>query len=215
SVILGLGINPGFLMDLLPAILVAPFPEPESIAVTRRVDIATRRIPLQEKVGLGLTVEEFQRRKETTGIGHRGLGESIHLLGAALGLTWEKVETDVEPVLAEQEIATSTGIVPRGGVIGMRNWGHAHLGGLCRVRLDLLMASGLEDPTDSVELLGPPPFPVRIAAEGGVPGDRGTAHVLCAALPRLRAVAPGLRTVLDLPGGVRGWWGSRSATPSA
>ena len=45
--ILGTGVNPGFVMDFLPLTLTSVCQEVDRIRVTRRVDVATRRLPLQ------------------------------------------------------------------------------------------------------------------------------------------------------------------------
>ena len=215
SVVVGAGINPGFLMDLFPAVVSAPFPEPDCIVVERTVDVSTRRTPLQEKVGVSKTPEEFQRVKVAHGIGHRGLEESLHLLGAALGYVWDRVVSDVEPVLADrvfQKESSSLGrAIEPGEVIGMHNFGRAYLEERCRCQLDLTMALGVQA-VDRIELRGPTPFPVRIEIPGGVPGDDGTARVLLSILPLLSEVPRGLRTVLDLPGGVRARWGPGTVT---
>ncbi len=208
--ILGTGINPGFLMDVLPAILAAPFGPGEQIVITRRVDAATRRGPLQEKIGIGLSVEQFIARRESTGIGHRGLEESLWLLGAGLGIEWDEIETGVEPVITARGIDTPLGAVAAGGVIGMHNRGLARgkSGGRdVRAELDLTMAYGLSGPVDRIELTGATPEPILFEIPGGVPGDEGTSRTMLSALGSVSRLAPGLRTMLDLPGSVRGGWG--------
>jgi 4-hydroxy-tetrahydrodipicolinate reductase len=209
AAILGAGINPGFLMDILPAIVAAPFGPGEQIVVTRRVDAASRRRPLQEKIGVGLSVEKFLARRESGGIGHRGLEESLWLLGAGLGIAWDEVQSGVEPVIAARSVETPLGDVPAGGVIGMHNRGFARRtsrGREIRAELDLVMAYGLADPVDRIEITGATPEPIRFEILGGVPGDEGTARTMLSALDGLASLAPGLRTLLDLPGSVRGRW---------
>lgn len=212
--IIATGINPGYLMDVLPAIVAAPFGPGEQIIVTRRVDASTRRRPLQEKIGIGLSVERFIARREAGGIGHRGLEESLWLLGAGLGIEWDEVESGVEPVIAARGIETPLGEVPPGGVIGMHNRGFARRSARAgdptardvRAELDLVMSFGLPDPVDRIEIIGATPEPIRFEVAGGVPGDEGTARTMLSALDRVAALAPGLRTMLDLPGSVRGRW---------
>ncbi|MCI0652057.1 MAG: hypothetical protein L0Z55_09250 [Planctomycetes bacterium] len=198
------GINPGFLMDVLPALLTAPFPPPARVVVTRRVDVATRRRPLQEKVGFGLTAAEFEARKRAGRIGHRGLEESMCLFGAALEFAWERVESTLEPVIAESCVQMEGRQLAAGTVLGMHNRGRAWLGGACRLELDLLMAYGLPDPVDRVELFGDAPLPARFEVAGGVAGDAGTLWMIVHLLRQLERLPRGLCTMLDVPGGVRG-----------
>lgn len=205
AAVLGCGINPGFLMDILPALVAAPFGPGEQIVVTRRVDAATRRRPLQEKIGVGLSVEQFHGRRASTGIGHRGLEESLWLLGAGLGIVWDEVESGVEPVIAGRGVDTPLGEVPPGGVLGMHNRGHARRGHV-RAELDLVMSYGLPDPIDRIEIIGAGEESIVFEVAGGVPGDEGTARTMLSALAGIGDVPPGLRTMLDLPGSVRGRW---------
>ena len=75
------------------------------------------------------------------------------------------------------------------------------------MELDLVMAHGIEDRVDRIELVGDaPPLPVSIEVPGGVQGDIGTTRVLLSLLPRLSEMEPGLRTLADVPGGVRAQW---------
>ena len=64
--LVGTGVNPGFVMDKLVATLSAVAQSVESVRVTRVVDAAGRRQPLQKKVGAGMSVEEF--RAQVVGI---------------------------------------------------------------------------------------------------------------------------------------------------
>ena len=59
--ILGTGVNPGFVMDTLPVFLTSVCKKVERVQVKRVVDVATRRLALQKKVGLGMSVEQFRQ----------------------------------------------------------------------------------------------------------------------------------------------------------
>ncbi len=54
--VLGTGVNPGFVMDFLPLVLATACQQVHSIRVERVVDAASRRMQLQRKVGVGLSV---------------------------------------------------------------------------------------------------------------------------------------------------------------
>jgi len=53
------------------------------------------------------------------------------------------------------------------------------------------------DAHDGVCIAGDPPVALRI--DGGIHGDRGTVGTVLDAVERVPSLAPGLRTVLDLP----------------
>ncbi|MCH7813561.1 MAG: dihydrodipicolinate reductase, partial [Planctomycetes bacterium] len=82
---LGTGINPGFLMELLPLLAGAPCERIRGVRAERVVNAATRRGPLQRKVGAGLTIEQFAERVAGGKFGHVGYCESGALLAAKMG----------------------------------------------------------------------------------------------------------------------------------
>ena len=57
----GAGINPGFLMDVLPVVLAVVSGPPFTVRCERYVDLAKRRLPLQKKAGMGMEADEFRR----------------------------------------------------------------------------------------------------------------------------------------------------------
>lgn len=179
------GVNPGFAMDLLPVLLTAPCRSVRRVMVERRVDVRTRRLPLQQKVGVGLTEEEFHAGVAAGLVGHVGLAESAAMIAAALGWTVDAIVDQVRPVLRA------------GKAEGLHQEARALVDGEERIRLDLTMAVDLEDPLDRVRVEGQPSFVAEIP--GGLHGDLATCALVANALPLVRAAPPGLRTVLDLP----------------
>jgi 4-hydroxy-tetrahydrodipicolinate reductase len=195
--LLGTGVNPGFVMDLLPVVLSSMVLEVSKVRVVRRVDASTRRRPLQQKVGATMNREQFDALKAKNEIGHQGLAESVALIAAGLGREAKpgSIEVTLDPVMAEREIPSALGPIKAGQICGMHNVGRWSDGTLT-IELDLTMAVGLSQPEDVVELSGP--VPLKLTIPGGTPGDTATiaALVNCArALPRAK---PGLLTMLDL-----------------
>jgi 2,4-diaminopentanoate dehydrogenase len=68
-----------------------------------------------------------------------------------------------------------------------------------RVRLQLTIAVGAENPRDHIAIESDPP--IELEVKGGVAGDRATANVVVNAAPRMTSAEPGLLTVLELPAG--------------
>lgn len=195
--LLGTGVNPGFIMDLLPVFLSAVTLQVDSVRVERVLDASLRRGPLQMKIGSGLTPEEFRSRARAGSLGHMGLVESIAMIGAGMGWQLDAIEQVLDPVVAERPIRTDAVDVRAGQVRGLHQVATGSEGGTPRVTLDLTMALGAQGVGDTVVLEGVPGLRVRI--EGGIPGDVATAAAVLSALPRLRRAPPGLVTVLDLP----------------
>jgi 4-hydroxy-tetrahydrodipicolinate reductase len=195
---LGTGVNPGFVMDYLPAVLSSMVTRVTSVKVTRHVDASTRRQPLQAKVGATMTVDHFKELARDGKIGHMGIAESVALLAAGLGREARRddVTVTLEPVVAEREMSSLLGTIQRGQVCGMHNTAKWAGEGLS-IELDLIMALGTKDPHDAIELDGPVPLKLRI--EGGTPGDSATVAALVNFVRVMPSCTPGLKTMLDVP----------------
>ncbi len=197
--VLGTGVNPGFVMDRLVATAGQACGPVRRVTVTRVVDARTRREALQRKVGAGLTEDEFFALVDKDQLGHVGLVESAALCALGLGLDCDDYEEEIAPVLAEEDITGGAFPVRKGRVAGI----FQSVVGLEeeqeRVRLELTIAVGAEDPKDRIEIDAEPKVVVEIP--GGVAGDRATANTLVNAAPRLTAAEAGLLTVLELPAG--------------
>ena len=195
--VLGTGVNPGYAMDALVLTATGVCTNVARLSVERVVDAGRRRGPLQRKVGAGISPEAFAEKKATGTFGHIGLRESLLLVGDGLGWTFDEIEETLEPVLAREEVTTPHAHVPAGAVAGIH---HAVMGsreGEALVTLDLKMYVGAEDPHDAVRVVGTPSL--DLVVPGGIFGDTATVGALVNAVPLVRAAAPGLRTVKDLP----------------
>lgn len=190
------GVNPGFVMDVLPIALTGVSRSVESIFVERVVDASTRRQPLQAKIGSGRDAEEFRDELRTGRAGHAGLIESAALVAHAMGWALDSLTEEGEPVLAEGEITTPFFSVPKGKVCGIRQRAVGTSAGVERVVLEIAMFLDAPHPHDRVVVRGNPPLDVRVS--GGVAGDQATVAALVNVVPRLLAAAPGLRLATDL-----------------
>ena len=193
---LGVGINPGFVLDLLPAMLSAPLGRISAIRGSRVVDAGQRRGPLQRKVGGGLSVAEFEAKVAAGGFGHRGMMESLHLLCDAVGVSVEGASQFIEPVIADEDVETPFVSLKAGQVAGIHQ-GAKDAQGI--VTLDIKMYVGAKKPGDRVEIDGEPR--VRVQVEGGYQGDQATCWIAANAcrLVARGGVNPGFRTLLEIP----------------
>lgn len=195
--VVGTGVNPGFVMDLLPVVLSAVAVEVESAVLVRVVDATRRRLPLRRKIGAGIGVEEFAERRAAGGFGHIGLEDSARAVAAAFGWPVERLEESLEPVVAPRRVETEGLVVEAGRVAGIHQVVTVASGGRPRLTLTLEMAVGAADPRDEIVFASDPPLHLRL--EGGVFGDTATVGALVNVLPRLASAPPGLQTVFDLP----------------
>jgi 2,4-diaminopentanoate dehydrogenase len=197
--VVGTGVNPGFVLDRLVATLGQVCGAVSHAKVSRTVDARTRREALQRKVGAGLSEEEFFSLVDQGRIGHVGLVESAALCALGLGLDCDDYEEELTPVFADEPISGGAFLVKKGQVAGMHQVAVALDDGQERVRLELTIALGAEEPGDVIEIDADPK--VKVLIPGGLPGDRATAHLVVNAAPRMTASQPGLLTVLELPAG--------------
>lgn len=195
--LLATGVNPGFAMDAFALALTAPCARVRRISVTRVVDAAARRLPLQRRVGAGLSLGQFRRAVTEGTVRHVGLVESAHMIASALGWKLERVDETLEPAVAPRDLDTEYLRVPAGAAAGIRQAVRAYRGGELAISLDLQVYVGAEAPRDHVLVDGDPPVDATVA--GGVNGEEATAAMLVNSLPRALAAPPGLLTVKDLP----------------
>jgi 4-hydroxy-tetrahydrodipicolinate reductase len=197
TVVLGTGINPGFLLDTLVVALSGVCQKVNSIRAERVVDASRRRLPLQKKIGAGLSPSEFEKKVAEGTIKHVGLPESVGLIALAMGWKVGEIQERITPVIAEKEVKSDFIKVPPGAVAGVRQVAKGILAGQELVVLDLRMYLGAQNPHDSVLIDGIPP--VDMSIRGGVQGDRATPAIIVNSIPKIMSLEPGLRTMLDLP----------------
>ncbi len=197
TVVLGTGVNPGFVMDRLAATLGQVCGNVTHAKVSRVVDARARREALQRKVGAGLTEEEFFALVDKDALGHVGMVESAALCALGLGIDCDDFEEELTPVFAEEDITGGAFTVKKGRVAGIHQTAVGLAEGQERVRLELTIAAGADEPGDTIELDADPP--IKMFIPGGVSGDRATANLVVNAAPRVTAAQPGLLTVLELP----------------
>jgi hypothetical protein len=196
--ILGTGINPGFVMDLLPLMLMTACQQVKSIKVERVVDVSLRRIQLQRKAGVGLSVQGFQRGASDGAIGHVGLRESMFMIADTLGWKLEDVTETLEPVIAQEKRKTEYFSIERGYVAGLHQSTRGVMSGQEVIRLDLEMSLGARNPHDGIEIDARPP--IKVIIPNGIHGDTATASVMANVIPAIaRSRMTGLMSMRDLP----------------
>ena len=95
--LVGTGVNPGFVMDKLVLTLAAVSQRIEQAKALRIVDASQRRLPLQKKIGAGLSVDEFRTQVKAGAIKHVGLPESVAMVADSLNLPVENISETIEP----------------------------------------------------------------------------------------------------------------------
>ncbi|MEW6058699.1 MAG: dihydrodipicolinate reductase [Actinomycetota bacterium] len=194
--VLGTGVNPGFAMDYLPVVLSGASRCVDRVSVHRVQDAGRRRVSLQRKVGVGLTVDEFDRRVDGGGLGHVGLSQSAEMIAAAFGWVLTEVRETIEPIVAERPTPSGLGDIPPNHVTGVHQVVSGSVGEREVISLALDLAVGLEEPRDEIRLAGDPD--IATVVPGGLHGDVATAAVIVNALPLAVEARPGLRVMTEI-----------------
>ena len=195
--VVGTGVNPGFVMDLLPLCLTSVSHNVKAIHVRRVVNASTRREPLQRKIGSGLPPATFHRLFRAGKAGHAGLKESLALIAHSFGHQVSEIRESGKAVVAQQDIQTAYLKVSKGQTCGLHQRAQARLRGKFEISLDLKMYLDAPDPHDAISIVGEPSLDVLL--QGGVAGDQATVAALVNTAPRLMRTEPGLRLITDLP----------------
>jgi len=193
----GTGVNPGYLMDLLPTFLTGLCQNVRKVEVWRIQDASVRRVPFQQKIGAGLTLDEFEAKKKAGTLRHVGLPESMDFIAQRLGWKLDRSVETLEPVIAESQIDSGYKPIAKGMACGVHQVGRGFVGDREVITLNFQAAVGEPESYDQVHIDGEPPIQSRIA--GGVNGDIATCAIALNTVRSILQATPGLKTMADIP----------------
>ncbi len=200
--VLGTGINPGLMMDLLVLVLTGACTDVKSIKVERVNSLSPFGPAVLNGQGVGLEVEEFNRRvEEGTLAGHVGFPESITMIADALGWKLDDIELVREPIVTNVYRKTPYIEVEPGKVAGCNMKGYGYVDG--ELKIKMLHPQQIEpqlegvDTGDYITIEGTPNINMSIKPE--VPGGIGTIAMCVNMIPHVINASPGLKTMIDLP----------------
>jgi 4-hydroxy-tetrahydrodipicolinate reductase len=200
--ILGTGINPGFVLDLLVIALSGVCCRVDSIRATRVNDLSPYGPSVLSSQGVGLTPEAFRRGVDDGSVvGHVGFPESLHMIAATLGWDIERIEQSREPIVSSVGRETPFVRVTPGLVAGCHHTAVAFVDGTPAISLihPQQIHPELEGIAtgDSIEILGTPD--VRLAGSPEIPGGMGTIALAVNSIPLVLGASPGLYNAAELP----------------
>ncbi len=200
--ILGTGINPGLIMDLLVVILTGCMTELKSVKAERVNSLSPFGAAVMEEQGVGITVDEFNKGVEDgTLAGHVGFAESINMIAKAVGWNVEDIKTQMKPIVTDVDRKSPYGFAKAGNVAGVNMTGQGYVNG--QVLIDMLHPQQIEPEQvgvhtgDYITLKGSPEVNMSIKPE--VEGGLGTIAMCVNMIPQVINATPGLKTMLDLP----------------
>lgn len=202
--VMGTGINPGLIMDLLVLIWTGCMEDVEHI-VSRRVNSLSPFGPaVMNEQGIGITAEEFYLRKSGKGehlAGHVGFHESMGMIAEGIGWDLDTFKQDMEPIITEVDRKSPHGFAKAGDVAGvaMKAWGYKNE--KCLIEMDHPQQiepelAGIQT-GDYVEIQGTPN--VNMVNSPEINGGVGTIAMCVNMIPQIINAKPGLQTMLTLP----------------
>jgi hypothetical protein len=194
--VVGTGVNPGFAMDALPIALTGICERVDSVRVDRVQDARIRRLPFQQKIGSGLTTEEFREKVKALTVRHVGLTESVAMIADALGWRLERVTDEIQPKVADAPVESKFIRVETGRVCGIVQDGVGYVGGQPLIVLHMEAYLGAPETYDAVTIEGSPRLKVK--ATGGYHGDIATHSIAVNSIPKVLQAPPGLHTMRSL-----------------
>jgi 4-hydroxy-tetrahydrodipicolinate reductase len=200
--VLGTGINPGLIMDLLVVIMTGCCQDVKHI-LSRRVNSLSPFGPaVMEEQGIGITVEEFKKGvADGTLAGHVGFPESINMIADAIGWKVDKITQSMEPIVTDVDRKSPYGFAKAGNVAGVAMKGYGYVDGELKIEMDHPQQIEPEqvgvNTGDYVIIEGTPGINMVNSPE--VEGGIGTIAMCVNMIPHVINARPGLQSMITLP----------------
>lgn len=201
--VLGTGINPGLIMDLLVVTLTGACIDVDKIKAERVNNLSPFGPAVMHEQGVGITIEDFNKRVEENNLaGHVGFPESIRMISDALG--W-KLSKDIKltraPIVSSVYRKAPYAEVQAGDVAGCNMKGFGYVDG--EEKIEMIHPQQVEPQLegektgDYITIEGTPNISMSITPE--IPGGIGTIAMVVNMIPHIINARSGLKTMIDLP----------------
>lgn len=200
--VLGTGVNPGFVLDLLVVVLSGVCHRVDRIEASRVNDLSPYGPTVMRTQGVGTTPEQFAAGvADGSIVGHVGFPESIRMISDALGLGVTRVEESREPIISKVHRETPHVQVGPGMVAGCAHIATGFAGDKPVVKLvhPQQIHPHLEgqDTGDYIHIFGKPE--IHMATGPEIAGGIATMGLAVNMIPHVVAATPGLKNMMDLP----------------
>lgn len=198
--VLGTGVNPGMMMDLLVLFLTGVMTDVKAIEVSRINSLSPFGKTVMEEQGVGLSVAAYQEKKDHLA-GHVGFLESMQMMADGLGLKGLQFHQEMQPIITSVDRKAPHGFAKAGDVCGidMRASGTIDDQIFFKMNHPQQIEPHLEGikTGDYIKIAGSPAINMEITPE--VEGGLGTIAICVNMIPHVLNASPGLKTMLDLP----------------
>jgi len=200
--VLGTGVNPGMMMDLLVVALTGVMEHVDHIEVSRINSLSPFGKTVMEEQGVGMSLSEFNARMKAGELaGHVGFRESTGLITKALGWNVTDFKQTMAPIVTDIDRKSPYGFAKKGDVAGVDMNAVVSIDG--KPKLVLHHPQQIEPESagvstgDYITINGNPPIHMEIRPE--VNGGVGTIAICVNMIPHVINARPGLKTMIDLP----------------
>lgn len=201
--VLGTGINPGLMMDLLAILMTGACTDVEYVKAERVNSLSPFGPAVMEEQGVGITLDEFNKQSAAGHLaGHVGFNESVNMICDAIGWKLDKeVEQTMAPIVSNVHRKTKYAEVLPGNVAGCTMKGYGYVNG--KLAVEMIHPQQIEpelegtNTGDYVVIKGTPN--VNLSNKPEIPGGIGTIAMCINMIPHVINAKPGLHTMIDLP----------------
>ena len=200
--VLGTGINPGLVMDLLAVVLSGAMISVDTVKCERVNSLSPFGGTVMHEQGVGITPEEFEKRNGAGELaGHVGFAESVAMIANGMGIKYDKFAQQMKPIMTDVDRKSPHGFAAAGNLAGINMTAQATQNG--KVVIDMYHPQQIEphlagvDTGDYITLEGSPPIAMSINPE--IEGGLGTIAMAVNCIPQVINADPGLITMLDIP----------------
>lgn len=200
--VLGTGINPGMMMDLLVLMMTGVMSDVQKINVSRVNSLSPFGETVMTEQGVGLSPAEYETKHAAGEIaGHVGFKESVGMMSRALGWKIDRFDQQMSPIITAVDRKSPFGFAKAGNVTGidMRSQGYQN----GRLMIEMSHPQQIEPQLggvhtgDYIDISGTPP--VHLAIQPEIDGGIGTIAICVNMIPHVINARPGLKTMIDLP----------------
>ncbi|MDD3126028.1 MAG: 2,4-diaminopentanoate dehydrogenase [Candidatus Izemoplasmatales bacterium] len=200
--VLGTGINPGMMMDLLVIMLTGVMENVDKIDVSRINSLSPFGETVMVEQGVGLSIDEFTEKMNKGEIaGHVGFRESSGMMASAIGWKLDHFEQQMKPIVTIVDRKSPYGFAKVGHVAGIDMTAQGYQNQ--KLVINMSHPQQIEpklagvDTGDYINITGTPKVSMAITPE--IDGGIGTIAICVNMIPHVINARPGLKTMIDLP----------------
>lgn len=200
--VLGTGVNPGMMMDLLAITLSGIMSDVTDFQISRVNSLSPFGKTVMEEQGVGFTLDKFNEKMKSHEIaGHVGFKESTHMIAASLGSKVLSFEQSMAPIVTNIDRKSPYGFAKKGDVCGVDMKSDSLLENHISINMhhpqQIEPAMGGVSTKDQIHIGGSPEVHMTISPE--IDGGIGTIAICVNMIPHVINSRPGLKTMIDLP----------------